>query len=94
MQRPRGRHVDGGGEIGSDTWDVFANDDLLNQEIVERMLAGVATRRHIAVGDPIADDVAARAVSKSAVSRRFAAATEKAMFELVSRDLSGWTPRC
>ena len=89
VQRPRGRHVDGGGEIGSDTWDVFANDDLLNQVIVERMLAGVATRRHIAVGDPIADDVEVRAVSKSAVSRRFVAATEKAMVELVSRDLSG-----
>ena len=87
VERPRGRHV-GGGEIASETWDVFAADDLANQVIVERMLAGVATRRHVAVGDPVAEDLAVRAVSKSTASRRFVAATEKAMIELLSRDLS------
>ena len=47
VERPRGRLVDGGGEISSDSWDVFAADDLLQQVTVERMLAGVATRRHV-----------------------------------------------
>ena len=88
VERPRGRLVDGGGEIGSDTWDVFAADDLLQQVIVERMLAGVATRRHVLVGEPVGETLKARSVSKSAVSRRFITATETAMAELLSRDLS------
>ncbi len=86
VERPRGRLVDGGGEISSDSWDVFAADDLLQQVIVERMLAGVATRRHVLVAEPDGETVKARSVSKSAVSRRFI--TETAMAELLSRDLS------
>ena len=88
VERPRGRLVVGGGEIGSDTWDVFAADDLLQQVIVERMLAGVATRRHVLVAEPVGEQIKARSVSKSAVSRRFITATETAMAELLSRDLS------
>ena len=89
VERPRGRLVGGGGEIASATWDVFAADDLLQQVIVERMLAGVATRRHVDVAEPVGDTLKARSVSKSAVSRRFIAATQTAMAELLSRDLSG-----
>ena len=87
VERPRGRLV-GGGEIASDTWDVFAADDLLQQVIVERMLAGVATRRHMAVAEPVGGQLKARSTSKSAVSRRFITATETAMAELLARDLS------
>ena len=89
VERPRGRLVDGGGEIGSATWDVFAADDLLQQVIVERMLAGVATRRHVLIGEPVGETLKARSVSKSAVSRRFITATKTAMGELLSRDLCG-----
>ncbi len=67
---------------------MFADDDLLQQVIVERMLAGVATRRHVLVAEPVGETLKARSVSKSAVSRRFIAATEAAMAELLSRDLS------
>ena len=88
VERPRGRFVDGRGEIGSATWDAFAADDLLAQVVVERMLAGVATRRHVDVAEPVGKTVKARSVSKSAVSRRFIEATETAMAELLSRDLS------
>jgi hypothetical protein len=49
VERPRGRYVDGGGEVDLHTWDVFASEDLLRQVVVERMLAGVATRRHVDV---------------------------------------------
>jgi transposase-like protein len=51
------------------------------------MLAGVATRRHVDVTEPVGP-VQGKAVSKSAVSRRFKAATEAAMGELLARDLS------
>jgi len=86
VARPRGRYVDGG-EVELATWETFASEDLLRQVVVERMLAGVATRRHVDVIDPVG--VAGKATSKSAVSRRFKAATEKAMSGLLARDLTG-----
>ena len=52
VERPRGRSVDGG-EVELATWDVFASEDLLRQVVVERMLAGVATRRHVEVAEPV-----------------------------------------
>jgi len=86
VARPRGRYVDGG-EVELATWETFASEDPLRQVVVERMLAGVATRRHVDVIDPVG--VAGKATSKSAVSRRFKAATEKAMSDLLARDLTG-----
>jgi hypothetical protein len=76
-----------GGEIEPATWQTFAKEDLPRQVIVERMLAGVATRRHVDVAEPVGP-VDAKALSKPAVSRRFKAATEKATAELLSHDLS------
>jgi putative transposase len=54
------------------------------------MLAGVATRRHEAVAEPVGTKLekAARATSKSALSRRFVKVTEKALFERNARDRS------
>jgi transposase-like protein len=86
VERPRGRTVDGG-EVHLAAWDTFASEDLLRQVVVERMLAGVATRRHEAVAEPVGQ-VESRCMSKSAVSRRFVAATEAALSELLARDLS------
>src|SRR5215207_7917944 len=86
VTRPRGRFVDGG-EVELATWETFASEDLLRQVVVERMLAGVATRRHVDVTEPVGP-VGGKATSKSAVSRRFKAATETAMGELLARDLS------
>lgn len=85
VERPRGRYVDGG-EVELDTWSTFASEDLLRQVVVERMLAGVATRRHVEVAEPVGQT--GTAVSKSAVSRRFVAATTAAVAELLEADLS------
>lgn len=85
VERPRGRFVDGG-EVELDTWATFASEDLLRQVVVERMLAGVATRRHVEVAEPVGRT--GTAVSKSAVSRRFVAATQAAVAELLEADLS------
>ena len=89
-ERPRGRST-AGTEIELDTWKAFSSADLLNSLVVERMLAGVATRRHQDVAEPVGKELEARSksMSKSAVSRRFVAATTKAMSELMARDLSG-----
>ena len=88
-ERPRGRNTDEG-EIALDTWAVFSNEDLLTQVVVERMLAGVPTRRHADVAEPLGAELEGRskAISRSAVSRRFRRATEKALAELMARDLS------
>lgn len=86
VERPRGRRCDGGGEIELDTWAAFAATDPLAQIVVERMLAGVATRRHEDVSEPIGLDT--RGQSKSAVSRTFVAATEQLVTEMLSRDLT------
>jgi putative transposase len=85
VTRPRGHYVDSG-EVELATWECFASEDLLRQVVVERMLAGVATRRHVDVAEPLG--VEGTATSKSAVSRRFKAATEAAMGDLLGRDLS------
>lgn len=88
--RPRARTRDGS-EIALDTWAAFSSEDLLTQLVMERMLAGVATRRHADVAEPLGDELEARssATSRSAVSRRFVRATKRALDELMARDLSG-----
>jgi putative transposase len=88
-KRPRGRTIEDT-EIELDTWKVFSSVDLLNSLVVERMLAGVATRRHADVAEPVGADIEARSrsVSKSAISRRFIAATKTALAELMARSLS------
>jgi transposase-like protein len=89
VERPRGRSLDGR-EIELDTYAQFTSDDLLSELVLARMLAGVATRRHAAVNEPVGDDLAAtaRSTSRSSVSRRFKAATQAGLDELMSRDLS------
>lgn len=88
-KRPRARSTDGG-EIELDTWKAFSSADLLDSLVVERMLAGVATRRHVDVAEPVGADIEtrARSTSKSAISRRFIAATKKAMEDLMARSLA------
>jgi putative transposase len=88
-ERPRGRSTDGA-EVALDTWAVFSDEDLLTQVVTERMLAGVPTRRHVDVAEPLGSGVEARstATSRSAISRRFKRATERALADLLARDLS------
>jgi len=89
VRRPRAVLV-GGGEVNLDTYEAFSSEDLLTQVALERMLAGVATRRHNLVAEPIGAELesSARSGSKSAVSRRFKAATEAKLAELMGRDLT------
>jgi putative transposase len=89
VSRPRARTVDGR-EVPLGSYEHFAADDLLSEVVLERMLAGLATRRHAQAADPIGEQAgaAAKATSKSAVSRRFVRQTETALAELLARDLS------
>jgi transposase-like protein len=89
VQRPRARTT-AGDEIALDAYRTCADDDQLSGLVLERMLAGLATRRHRAANEPVTGEVeaAATSTSKSAVSRRFVAKTKTALAELMARDLT------
>jgi putative transposase len=89
VRRPRARTVDGQ-EVPLAAYRLFGADDLLSRVVLERMLAGVATRRHARTAEPVGGQVAAAATStsRSVISRRFVASTRTALTELLSRDLS------
>jgi hypothetical protein len=91
VRRPRVRTADSAQELPVPTYQAFAATDLLGQLALERMLAKLSCRRYPAGLEPVGAGVESTAVgaSKSAISRRFVAATEHALAELLAQDLSG-----
>jgi putative transposase len=63
---------------------------ILGKTAIEKMLAGLSTRRYPVGLDPVGEQVAEKysATSKSAVSRKFVAMTETALGELLAADLA------
>jgi putative transposase len=90
VSRPRARTTDGH-EVPLSAYRLFAAEDQLTAVVMERMLAGLATRRHSAAAEPVGAEVqaSASATSRSAVSRRFVAQTKTALAQLLARDLAG-----
>jgi putative transposase len=90
VDRPRARTLDGH-EVPLASYTHFAAEDVLTRVVMERMLAGVATRRHARVAEPVGTVVGkeAKSTSRSAISRRFVKQTETALAELMARDLTG-----
>jgi hypothetical protein len=72
-------------------YELFSDTKVLGRMALERMLAGLSTRRYGVGLEPVGvrTEKAATATSKSAVSRRFVAQTETALAALLSADLSG-----
>lgn len=72
-------------------YEVFNDTELLGRMAMERMLAGVSTRRYPIALEPVGQGIEDRAksTSKSAVSRKFVAMTEHALADLLAVDLSG-----
>jgi transposase-like protein len=89
IERPRVRSADGAKELELATHRHFAGRDLLERLVLERMLAGVSTRRYRDLGEPVGEEIEAaeRATSKSAISRTFIARTREALAELMGRRL-------
>ena len=69
------------------TYEHFADRDPLTRLVLERMLAGVSTRRYRRVLEPVGDQVEdqARSTTKSSVSRAFVERTREALGELMGR---------
>ena len=90
VSRPRMRATDGSGELSVSSYELFSQTEVLGRMAMERMLAGLSTRRYPVGLEPVGSrtEQAATATSKSAVSRRFVAATETALAELLAQDLS------
>jgi putative transposase len=89
VQRPRVRSADGREEVPLQTYRHFADRDPLTRVVLERMLAGVSTRRYPRTQEPVGTEIEdrARSTSKSAISRTFVARTRETLAELMSRRL-------
>jgi putative transposase len=90
IRRPRVRSVDGAGELPVPAYELFNGTELLGKMAMEKMLAGLSTRRYPVGLEPVGEQVTeqSRSTSKSAVSRRFVAMTETALADLLGQDLS------
>jgi transposase-like protein len=89
VERPRVRSADGTSELPLETYAHFADRDSLTKAVLERMLAGVSTRRYRRTQEPVGSEVeqAARSTSRSSVSRSFVERTRRSLRELMSRRL-------
>ena len=87
--RPRVRSADGRAELPLQTYAHFADRDPLTKSVLERMLAGVSTRRYRRTQEPVGSQVerAARSTSKSSVSRMLVERTRRSLGELMGRRL-------
>jgi putative transposase len=89
VSRPRVRSADDEHELPVKTYECFADRDPLTRAVMDRMLAGVSTRRFAAVGEPVGEEVEQQSSStaKTAVSDMFIERTRTALGELMSRRL-------
>ncbi len=90
VKRPRVRTADGESEVTMRTYEHFADRDRLGRLALERILAGVSTRKHRRVQEPVGEQTEKqqRSTSKSAVSRAFVQRTREALWHLMSRQLA------
>jgi transposase-like protein len=90
VSRPRMRTADDEHELPVQSYKYFADRDPLTRAVMDRMLAGVSTRKFQVVGEPVGEEVEqeASSTSKSTVSELFIERTRTALGELMSRSLS------
>src|SRR5450631_4248325 len=89
VNRPRVRTADDEHELPVSSYEYFADRDPLTRAVMDRMLAGVSTRKFQVVGEPVGQDVEqeSSATSKSTVSELFIERTRTALGELMGRRL-------
>src|SRR5215207_185889 len=89
VRRPRMRTVADEHELPVATYGYFADRDPLTRAVMDRMLAGVSTRKFARVGEPVGEEVeaASRSTGKSTVSEQFIERTRSALGELMARRL-------
>jgi len=88
VQRPRARAIEGG-ELALPTFTWAAGRDPLDRATMQSIAAGVTTRRYRGTLDPLPAKERQRAVSKSAVSRRFVELSAEQVQDWLTRKLAG-----
>lgn len=86
VRRPRVRSEDER-ELELPSWKRFSSEDPLNARALEEMVIGVSTRKYRRALEDLPPEVKERGTSKSTVSRRFIAATTKALAKWLKRDI-------
>ena len=83
VRRSRVRTADDERELPVQTYEYFADRDPLTRAVMDRMLAGVSTRKFARVAEPVGTDVEASssATSKTTVSEMFIERTRSALGE-------------
>src|SRR4051794_12099820 len=89
VRRPRMRTAADERELPVETYGYFADRDPLTRAVMDRMLAGVSTRKFEQVGEPVGSEVedASSATAKTSVSEMFIERTRTALGELMGRRL-------
>jgi putative transposase len=89
VSRPRMRTADDQHELVVASYEYFAGRDPLQRAVMDRMLAGVSTRKFARVAEPVGEQVELSATStrKSTVSEMFIEKTRTALGELMARRL-------
>jgi putative transposase len=89
VRRPRMRTADDEHELPVETYGYFADRDPLTRAVMDRMLAGVSTRKFARVGEPVGSDIerGSSSTSKSTASEMFIERTRTALGELMARRL-------
>nr|MBA3842405.1 transposase [Actinomycetota bacterium] len=89
VSRPRIRSADDARELPVETYAYFADRDPLTRAVMDRVLAGVSTRKFAQVGEPVGVGVetSSSATSKTSVSEMFVERTATALEELMSHRL-------
>ena len=89
VRRPRVRTAGDEHELPVQTYEYFADRDPLTRAVMDRVLAGVSTRKYAAVGEPVGDEVEREcsATSKTSVSELFVERSATALEELMARRL-------
>jgi transposase-like protein len=89
VERPRMRTADDEHELPVQSYEYFADRDPLTRAVMDRMLAGVSTRKYAQVGEPVGEEIEQESTStgKSTVSELFIERTRTALGELMGRRL-------
>ena len=89
VSRPRMRSADDERELPVETYEYFSDRDPLTRAVMDRMLAGVSTRKFSSVSEPVgaAVEESSSSTSKSTVSELFVERTRTALSELMGRRL-------
>jgi len=86
IKRPRARTLDGR-EVELPSFVFAADRDPLDEHTLESIAAGVSSRKYSRVLDALPEGIEEHSISKSSVSRRFVALTEKRMRQWLGRPL-------